>query len=172
MTIPVFGEALKRRAASMTSEALQVEVQGRLGLSCEEAFRCVTDASKLADWLPVGDSSYSDDSKAEAPGGVGSVRVIKTGPLPPTRERVVAYDAPGLFYAYSASDSSLMGMFTNHLGAIGFEPHPEGGCVMTWLAYGKAGRSWLMRYAGLRMFRFVLWNGTKNLEKRFPVARR
>lgn len=172
MTVPVFGEAVKRRAASMTTEALQVEVRGRLGVSCEEAFRYVTDASKLADWLPVGKSSRSDDSRAETPGGVGSVRVIENKPLPPTRERVVAYDAPGYFYAYSASDSALMGMFTNHLGAIGLEPHPEGGCVITWLAYGKPGRSWLLRYAGLRMFRFVLGQGTKNLEKRFPVAHR
>lgn len=172
MPVPVFGEAVKRRAASMTSEPLQVEVRGRLGISAEEAFRYVTDASKLAEWLPVGTSSHSDDSQAQAPGGVGSVRVIENKPLPPTRETVVALDAPSLFYAYSAPDAALMGMFTNHLGVIGIEPHPEGGCVITWLAYGRAGRSWLMRYLGLRMFRFVLGNGTKNLEKRFPVASR
>ncbi len=172
MTVPVFGESIRARARSMTSASLQVEVQGRLGLEADAAFAYVTDASKLAEWLPIGDSSHSDDSRAEAPGGVGSVRVIRTGRMPETRETVVALDREARFYAYSAADAALMGMFTQHLGVIGVEPHPEGGSVLTWLAYAKPGRSWLMRYIGIRVFRYVLWNGTKNLEKRFPVGGR
>lgn len=172
MNVPVFGESIKARALTMTSAPIQVEVQGRLGVDADAAFAYVTDARRLSEWLPIGDTSHSDDSRAESPGGVGSVRVIRTGRMPETRETVVALDRAARFYAYSAADAALMGMFTQHLGVIGVEAHPDGGCVLTWLAYAVPGRSWLMRYVGLRVFRYVLWNGTKNLEKRFPVGGR
>jgi hypothetical protein len=165
----VFGESTKARGSSLTTSPIQVEVQGRVALSQDEAFRYVTDAKNLAEWLPIGNRSMSIDDKAESPGGVGSVRAINFGSVSLARERVVALE-PTTLYAYSANDASLRGMYREHLSVIGFEPHPEGGTVITWLAYAKPGSSWVMRYVGLRMFRHVLWNGMQNLEKRFPVA--
>lgn len=158
----------KQRAAALTSAPILVEVEGRVGVGIDEAFRFVTDASQLGSWLPTGGKTRPDDSKAKTPGGVGSVRVIKVGPAPATLETVLAHDAPS-FYAYSANDASLMGMYTGHLSAIGFASNPDGTTSVVWLAYANPGRSWIMRYIGLRVFRFVLWNGMRNLEKRFPV---
>jgi hypothetical protein len=171
MPAPTFGHSTKTRAAALTSSPIQVEVQGRVALSQEEAFRYVTDATKIAEWLPMATRSSSIDTKAETPGGVGSVRAIDFGSVPLARELVVALE-PMSLYAYSANDRSLRGMYRDHLSVIGFEPHPDGGTVITWLAYARPGNSWVMRYVGLRMFRHVLGNGMHNLEKRFPVAAR
>lgn len=167
MAYPVFGEKTREKAQRLTSSPLQVTTSRRIGLTPSEAFRYVTDATKLQEWLPMPCKSQPDDSKAERPGGVGSVRVIRTGPMPPTLERVVAYE-PEDFYAYSANDASLMGLFTDHLSAIGFESHPKGGTVVTWLAFGKPARSWLGRYLGLRVFQQVLDGGLDRLERKFP----
>ena len=167
MKTTLYGDAAKARAATMTSSPIQVEVQGHVSLPLEEAFRYVTDAAKLAEWLPIGNRSYSIDKNAKSPGGVGSVRAIDFGKMQLAREEVVALE-PSTLYAYKASDASLKGMYTEHLSVIGFEPHANGGTVVTWLAYAKPGKSWLMRYIGLRSFRHVLGGGMANLEKRFP----
>jgi len=160
----------KARASTLTNAPILVEVEGRLGIGVEEAFRFVTDASQLSSWLPTGGKSRSDDSKATTPGGVGSVRVIEVGPIPPTLERVVAFD-PSSFYAYSANDRAFLGAYRGHLSAIGFSPNRDGTTSIVWLAYATPGKSWVMRYAFLRVFRYVLWNGMRNLEKRFPASR-
>lgn len=171
MPTPVFGESIKARARELTSAPLQVEVQGRVGLSVSEAFRFVTDASKLSEWIPMATRSYSIDTGAKSPGGVGSVRAINYGSIPLARETVVVLEQDAL-YAYSASDASLRGMYRDHLSVIGFDAHPDGGAVITWLAYARPGSSWIMRYVGLRSFSHVLGTGMRTLEQRFPCARR
>lgn len=169
MATPVFGEAAKQKARELTSEPLQVVASTRIGLDVDAAFAYVTDASRLGEWIPVPAKTSADDSKAERPGGVGSVRVVRTGPMPPTLEVVKYFEAPR-FYAYSANDASLFGMMTNHLSLIGFEAHPEGGTVVTWIAHGRPARSYVLRYLGIRVFQYVLRQGLANLAKRFPVG--
>ncbi len=149
----------------LTTEPLQMSFEGRLGLSPEEAFAFISDADQLVHWIPMAKKTYSDDSKADEPQGVGSVRVISTGFGPPTLETVKHKDAPHT-YAYSAADKNLMGMYRNHLSVISVEPHPAGGSKVTWVAFCKRTP---LSFLGKRMFEFVLGTGMKKLEKKFPA---
>lgn len=163
----VFGARAREVGAQMTSSPLSVEAQGRIGLPQAEAFAYVTDAKRLPEWLPMCTNAIPDDTRAEQPGGVGSVRKIWAGTPKPTEETVVAFEPPFL-YAYQARDRDLFGMFKSHLSVITFEPHPSGDTVVTWLSYGVPSKSTVLHYLGLRVFGFVLRGGIRKLERRFP----
>ena len=165
----VFGVRAREVGAKLTTSPLAIEAQGRIGLSQAELFAYVTDASRLPEWLPMCKKALPDDSKAETPGGVGSVRKIWAGAPNPTEETVVLLDAPNV-YAYKARDRDLFGMYTNHLSVITVEPHPLGGSVITWLSYGVPSSWMIVHYVGLRVFSRVLRGGVKNLERRFPIS--
>ena len=152
--------------ARLTGQPLQLEKRAHLGASQAALFAYLTDIEKIAEWIPVAKRSWADDSNAEAPSQVGSVRVISTGVGTPTRETILAYEAPRML-AYSASDKSLFGMYTDHLSVITCEPHEDGGTVMTWLAFAKPGRP-PMRWLGPAVFAAALGGGMRNLKKRFP----
>ena len=163
--LDAFAAYALERGAALTPEPLQERVQARVRVTQEELFAYVTDFEKLAEWIPMASRSYSDDTHAEAPGQVGAVRVIHaTGAPKPTLETVKAFESPRLL-AYSAADECLFGMFTNHLSVITAEPHPSGGSVFTWLAYGRPAKRLPMRLAGKGMFKGVLNAGTKKLVK-------
>ena len=152
--------------ARMTPHPLQFKAQTRVDASRDELWAFVTDFTRIGDFIPMIKRSYSDDSNAEAPGQVGAVRVIYAHGAPkPTLETVKAFEAPRLL-AYSAADENLFGMFTEHLSVITCEPHPDGGAVFTWLAYGKPAKNPALRLAGKGMFSGVLTAGTRNLAKR------
>lgn len=154
--------------ASLSTEPLLMKVVRRMGVPQEELFAYVSDSSRLSEWIPGAKKSWSDDSEAEAPGQRGSVRVISSGIGKPTRELIKAYQAPRAL-AYSASDSSLMGLMTRHLSVIGCEPHPDGGSVFAWLAYGRVPANRVKAFIGKKVFQAVLHNGTKALERKFPL---
>lgn len=154
--------------AQLSDQPLQMKIVRRLGVSQDDLFTFITDFERLSEWIPGARKSWSDDSKAEVPGQVGAVRMISGAVGAPVREVVKAYEAPRLL-AYSATDESLRGMFTDHLSVIGCEPHSESGSVFTWLAFAKPAESAVMRFVGTKVFRFALGAGTKNLERRFPL---
>jgi hypothetical protein len=86
----------------------------------------------------------------------------------PVREVVKAYEAPRML-AYSANDGALLGLCTDHLGVVTCEPHPSGGTIMCWQAYGRLARNSAKAFAGKKLFQVALTNGMKNLERKFPT---
>lgn len=164
-----YGRIALDLGSKLASAPLQIETHARLGIDHESLFAYVTDIERLPEWLPMARTAEADDSKAETPSGVGSVRKIYTFGNSPTCERVVYLEAPRL-YAYSARDKDLMGMFTKHLGVISVEKHHARGSVLTWLAYGEPSRIVPLHYMGMRVVGHVLRKGIANLEKRFPIT--
>lgn len=154
--------------ASLSTEPLLMKVVRRMGATQSELFAYVSDTNRLSEWIPGARKSWPDDSEADVPGQRGSVRVISSGFGKPTRERIKAFEAPRAL-AYSASDSSLMGLMTEHLSVIGCEPHPDGGSVFSWLAYGRLPSNRLKAFIGTKVFQAVLHGGTKALERKFPL---
>ena len=152
----------------MTSEELQQSCSCELGISDEELFQWVADFPRLPEWMPMMKRAWVDNENAEKPGEVGAVRMIDSGVGKPTEETVVAFERPR-YLAYSASDASLFGMYTNHLGVLACEPTSEGKSRLTWLSYARPGKNPIMRFFGRHMFNFMITKSIKNLQKRFPV---
>ncbi len=155
-------------AASLTEHPQQIEVKGRMGLSQEELFDVIVDFDSMSGWLPMARRTWTDNSKAEIPGGVGAVRMIDAGAPKVTRETVVAIGRPD-HLCYSANDGALMGMMTDHLSVITMEPHPEGGSSLVWLAFAKPSSFPPMAWMGRKVFGFVLRGALKNLQKMYPL---
>ena len=154
--------------ARLTNEPRLVEVTSHFEVSQRELFDYISDFSRLSEWIWASKKSWADDSKAEAPGQVGSVRMIKGALGEPIREVVKAYEAPRML-AYSANDGALLGLCTDHLGVVTCEPHPSGGTIMCWQAYGRLARGAAKAFAGKKLFQVALTNGMKNLERKFPT---
>ena len=111
-------------AARMTDQPLVFEVVRRLDVPRQELFNYITDFSRLSEWISGAKKSWADDSNAEVPGQVGSVRVIQSPVGTLIHEVVKAYDAPRML-AYSAEDSALFGLCTDHLGVVTCERSQE-----------------------------------------------
>lgn len=139
----------------------------RLSGSPEQVFRYIADFERLPEWMPMMKRCRVDNTRAETPGGVGAVRVIDSGFGEPTRETVVAFEPP-LLLAYSASDASLRGLFTRHLGVLVSEPHPRGGAWLSWLSYARSGTG-PQKYLGPGVFKLVIQQSLSGLRERFPV---
>ncbi len=163
------------RASQLTRSPLTLARAAHLAASPAEVFAFITDFPRLPEWMPMIKRCTVDNSRAQTPGGVGAVRVIEAPAGKPTLETVVALEAPvpadggptppGLL-AYSASDASLMGMFTGHLGLLTCEAHPAGGTWLTWLSLATPGKP-PMGWVGPGMFKFMIGKSIANLERRF-----
>jgi uncharacterized protein YndB with AHSA1/START domain len=157
----------KETGSRMSDQPLLVEETRHLGATQQEVFNYVTDFSRLSEWLWGAKKTWADDTNAEVPGQVGSVRMIQGSSGKPVREVVKAFEAPRML-AYSANDEALLGTCTDHLGVFTCEPHPDGGTVVCWLAYGRVASSKIKAWAGKKIFRVALGGGMKNLERKFP----
>ena len=153
-------------ATRLTSQPLVFEVVRRLNVPRQELFNYITDFSRLNEWISGAKKSWADDSNAEAPGQVGSVRVIQSPVGTLVRETVKAYEAPRLL-AYSADDSALFGLCTDHLGVVTCEPHPDGGTVICWQAYGRLPENRAKAWGGRKLFQVALTTSMKSLERKF-----
>ena len=154
--------------AQLSEQPRIFEVTRLFSASQRELFDYVSDFDRLSEWLWASRRSWADDANAEVPGQVGSVRMIQ-GPFgPPVREVVKAFDAPRML-AYSANDGAFFGLCTDHLGVVTCEPHPEGGTVFCWQAYGRLPRNPAKAWAGRKLFQVALTSGMKNLERKFPT---
>jgi len=142
-------------------------VTRHLDATQHELFNYVTDFDRLSEWLWGAKKTWADDTNAEAPGQVGSVRMIQGSAGKPIREVVKAFEAPRML-AYSANDGAFFGTCTDHLGVFTCEPHPDGGTVVCWLAYGRLASSSAKAWAGKKVFQVALGGGMKNLERKFP----
>ena len=151
--------------ARLSDEPLVFEITRHFDATQQEVFNYVSDIDRLGEWIWAARKSWPDNSKAEAPGQVGAVRVIQ-GPVgEPIREVVKAYEAPRML-AYSADDAAFLGMCSNHLGVLTCEPHPDGGTVVCWQAYGRLAGNKAKAWGGKKLFQVALGNGMKNLERK------
>jgi len=139
----------------------------RLGASQEELFAFIADFPRLPEWMPMMKRCHVDNARAQVPGGVGAVRVIDSGIGAPTHEEVRAFEPPALL-AYSATDASLRGLFTSHLGVLVCEAHPAGGARLNWLSYARPGVG-PQKFLGPRVFKFMIQQSLARLAARFPV---
>jgi hypothetical protein len=150
----------------LSDQPLVFETAQHFDATQQELFNYVSDIDRLGEWIWGAKRSWADNSMAEAPGQVGAVRVIR-GPIGNTvREVIEAYEPPRML-AYSAGDDAFLGLCTDHLGVLTCEPHPHGGTVVCWQAYGRLARQPAKAWAGKKLFQVVLRNGMKNLERKF-----
>lgn len=154
--------------ARLSDQPLLFEVTRRLDVTQQELFNYVSDIDRLGEWIWAAKKSWPDNSKAETPGQVGAVRVIQGPAGDPVREVIKAYDAPRML-AYSAGNAAFLGLCTDHLGVLTCEPHPDGGTVVCWQAYGKLASNPAKAWAGKKLFQVALGNGMKNLERKFTT---
>lgn len=152
--------------ARLSDQPLVFEIARRLDVTQQELFNYVTDFDRLSEWIWAAKKTWADDTNAVVPGQVGSVRMIQGALGKPFREVVKAYEAPRML-AYSAPDDALLGLCTEHLGVLTCEPHPDGGTVICWQAYGKLPRNAAKAWGGKKLFQVALGNGMKNLERKF-----
>ena len=154
--------------ARLSDQPLLFEITRHFDVPQEEIFAYVTDFDRLSEWIWGSKKSWADDTSAEAPGQVGSVRMIQGAFGKPFPEVVKAYEAPRML-AYSANDGALLGLCTEHLGVLTCEPHPTGGTIVCWQAYGRLPRNPVKAWAGRKLFQVALTNGMKGLERKFPT---
>ena len=150
----------------LTNEPLLFETNRHLDVTQQELVNYVTDFDRLSEWIWASKKTWADDTHAEKPGQVGSVRMIQGAFGKPFGEVVKAYESPRML-AYSAPDAALFGLCTDHLGVLTCEPHPNGGTVVCWQAYGRLPRNRAKAWAGRKLFQVALSNGMKNLERKF-----
>ncbi|MGD8318755.1 MAG: SRPBCC family protein [Myxococcales bacterium] len=148
----------------MTDQPLLVEETRHLDTTQRALFDYITDFNRLDEWVSGVKKSWTDDTHAQAPGQVGSVRVIQ--PLAGKRfgETVRAYEAPRML-AYSADDAAFFGLCTDHLGVLTCEPHPDGGTVFCWLAYGRLAGAPIKAWAGRKLFQVALGTSMNRLQR-------
>jgi len=154
--------------ARLSDQPLLFEITRHLDVTQQELFNYVTDFDRLSEWIWLSKRTWADNTNAEAPGQVGSVRMIQ-GPVgKPFREVVKAYDAPRML-AYSAPSDALLGLCTDHLGVLTCEAHPDGGTVICWQAYGKLPSNPAKAWGGRKLFQVALSKGMKSLERKFTT---
>lgn len=158
----------KETGARLSDQPLLLEKTKLLDITQHELFHYVTDFERSVEWIAGAVKAWTDNSHAEAPGQVGSIRMIKSVAGDPIQEVVKAYDAPRML-AYSAGDAAFFGLCTEHLGVMTCEPHPDGGTVLCWLAYGRLARNPAKAWAGKKLFQVALGKGMSNLERKFKA---
>jgi hypothetical protein len=152
--------------ARLSDQPLVFQATQHFDATQQELFNYVSNIEKLGEWIWAAKKSWADNSRAEAPGQVGAVRVIQ-GPIgEPVREVIKAYESPRML-SYSADNAAFMGMCTDHLGVLTCERHPDGGTVVCWQAYGRLARSPAKAWGGKKLFQIALSNSMKNLERKF-----
>jgi hypothetical protein len=153
--------------ARLSDQPLLVEETRHLNVTQHELFNYITNFERSSEWLWGAKKSWVDNTNAEAPGQVGAVRVLRSTGGKLIRETVKAYEAPRML-AYSAEDGAFFGLCTDHLSVLTCEPHPNGGTVICWLAFGRLARAPAKAWGGKKLFQVALGNGMKNLEQKFP----
>ncbi len=155
---------LDAKIASLTDSPFGVEHSCYINAKPEDVFEFICDFARIKDWMPGLTKTWSDDSKAEVPGGPGAVRSIRAMGGKMTYETVIAKQFPML--NYSASDKSLGGMYTKHLGAQICLPEGEG-TRFIWRSYAVDSPNPIMRFASKYIFLIMVGQSVINLQKKF-----
>lgn len=159
-----FTEYAKETGRRLSDQPLLVEETRHFDTTQRALFDYVSDFDRLDEWIWGAKKSWTDDTHAQAPGQVGSVRMIQPLLGKPLGETVKAYEAPRML-AYSADDAAFFGLCTDHLGVLTCEAHPDGGTVLCWLAHGRLASSPAKAWAGKKLFQVALGRSMKNLKR-------
>lgn len=157
-----FAEYAKQTGRELTDQPLLVEETRYFAVTQRALFDYVTDFERLDEWIWGAKKSWADDTRAMAPGQIGSVRMIQPLVGKPLAETVKAYEAPRML-AYSADDAAFFGLCTDHLGVLTCEPHPDGGAVLCWLAHGRLASTPAKAWAGKKLFEIALGRSIRKL---------
>ena len=126
----------KQTGSRLSDQPLLFETTRRLDATQHELFNYVTDFDRSSEWIRGQEELDGQQRTPNRRARSGAVRVIKSAAGEPGSRVVKAYEAPRML-AYSANDGAFLGLCTDHLGVMTCEPHPDGGTVVCWLAYGR-----------------------------------
>ena len=118
-------------AASYTTAARRFVARARLAADHGSVFSYVSDIARLPEWLPGVRRATSDNARADAPGGLGTVRVLAAPFGIIVREAIVAW-APPRGFAYTLQESRLA---PNHLAIVTVLPEGEGRAMIAFDEY-------------------------------------
>ena len=104
-----FTSLANETGARLSDQPLLFEITRRLDVTQQELFNYVTDFDRLSEWIWASKKTWADNTNAEVPGQVGSVRMIQGAFGKPFREVVKAFEAPRML-AYSAPNGALLGL--------------------------------------------------------------
>ncbi|MEY2930654.1 MAG: Polyketide cyclase / dehydrase and lipid transport [Pseudomonadota bacterium] len=147
----------------------QLEASCELGAAPEVVFALLSDHASLPSWVPGLRRVEVDCSNAVSPGGVGTRRTLHALAGPPGTEIITDLVAPQRL-AYSATDSSLRGLLTQHRAELCCEPS-EGGTRLRWSVSGVPSQTWWKRVGARLIFGGAQRAGLRNLRRRFPPRR-
>lgn len=155
--------------SAWTDSPLQFEEAIVLHTNIERAFELLTDFERLPRWMPFirRVDVETTEQVGSAPGGCDSptiTRVIYPIIGPPTRERIVVIEPPN-WLAYSASDETLHGMYTGHLGVVSCEATDVDRVRVVWRTYAQRGPTILIRSVGPIIVRWFVKRSLKNLRR-------
>lgn len=133
----------------------------------DEVFAFITDHAKLPSWAPGVHRVGVDTSRAEIEGGPGTVRTLYPRFGASGVETVVASEAPARF-VYSASDTSLRGLCTNHRTTLLLAPMDAGGRTeLRWVVEAAPSPSWWRAWIARWMFAWAARVSCRNLRRIF-----
>ncbi len=156
---------IDRVIGQYTDVPFQIEHTAYFKAAPQEVFSYISDFEKIREWMPGLTRTWTDNAAAETPGGAGAVRCIRALGGKMTYETVRYMDAPD-FFLYSASDESLGGMYTEHLGAQICLPEGEG-TRFIWRSYARPSSNIVMKWVAKITFLYFVGQSIINLEKRF-----
>lgn len=153
------------RIAELSASSFQIEHTAYLAAPPEVVFSYISTFENIKDWMPGLTKTWTDNERAEEPGGKGAVRNIRAIGGKMTYE-TVRHMERSEYFLYSASDKSLGGMFTSHIGAQICLPEGEG-TRFIWRSYAVPAKNPLMRVISKYIFLYFVGQSVINLEKRF-----
>lgn len=157
-------------SGSLIGELAPIQFRARRYLSAPPAvvFELISDHAALPTWVPGLRRVDVDGSRATAPRGIGTRRILYPRVGVPGTEVVVAFEPP-FRLSYSATDESLRGFLTAHLSELQCAAYGEG-TELSWTIRGRLARSWWKRLLARLLFARAIHAGVKNLERRFAPA--
>lgn len=155
-------ESTEMKARQLTEAPLQLRVTREFPVSQEQLFAMLKDFEAAPKWIPFVRHVEVDHTEATEPGGVGTIRKMRSPVGSVTEERVRAIDPPS-FLAYSAADEGLWGMYTDHTSVLACRSLAVDRCELSWSVYARPGKSFFKRTLGRPVFRFVVARGTRRL---------
>ncbi|MBW2223199.1 MAG: SRPBCC family protein [Deltaproteobacteria bacterium] len=115
----------KATGSRLSDQPLLFETTRHLDVTQRELFNYVTDFDRASEWIWAAKKTWADDTKAQIPGQVGSVRMIQGAAGKPMRETVKEFEAPRLL-AYSAHDAAFPWCAGSPTGGFRAQPSKPG----------------------------------------------
>ena len=148
------------------------DVRVALDAPSDEVLAFITDHAKLPSWAPGVSRISIDTSRAEIAGGPGTMRMLYPRFGASGVERVLASETPARF-VYSASDTSLRGLCTDHRTTLLLAPLDAGGRTeLRWVVEAAPSPSWWRARIARWMFAWAARVSCRNLLRIFDGRKR